>query len=43
MSNTDPTKTKGLTTTPPKPGVNPGAHEGYAVRASYKTHAMLLI
>ena len=26
-----------------KPGVNPGAREGYAVPASYKTPAMLLI
>jgi hypothetical protein len=34
MNNTDPTK---------KPGVNPGAREGYAVRVSYKTPAVLLI
>jgi hypothetical protein len=34
MSNTDPTK---------KPGVNSGAHEAYAVPASYKTSGVLLI
>jgi len=34
MSSTHPTK---------KPGVNPGAREGYAVRVSYKTPAVLLI
>jgi len=34
MSNTDPTK---------KPGVNSGAHEAYAVPASYKTSTVLLI
>jgi len=35
MSNMDSTKNK--------PGVNGGAHEGYAVPASYKTPAVLLI
>jgi hypothetical protein len=34
MSNTDPTK---------KPGVDSGAHEAYAVPASYKTPTVLLI
>jgi hypothetical protein len=29
--------------TPPKPGVNPGAHEVSAVPLSYKTSTVLLI
>ena len=35
--------TQVLTLTPPKVEVNPGAHKGWAVPASYKTPAVLLI